>query len=135
RQTRVSIPGAHFASAESNQNPSKTVMNRVWRLARKTVSAWSSDNLEWGAALAYYTAFSVAPLLIIALGIVGLVYKGDSLSYIHAQIANLVGPKAADTITDAIHSARTSEHGTMANIISIIVLLAGASRVFGQLQT
>src|SRR5438477_10428568 len=97
--------------SRSKQSPSNTVMKRVWGLARKTVSAWSSDNLEWGAALAYYTAFSLAPLLIIALGIVGLVYKGDSLSYIRAQISNLVGPKAADTITDAIHSARTSEHG------------------------
>jgi membrane protein len=101
----------------------------------KAIKAWSNENaLEWGAALAYYTAFSIAPLLIIALSIVGLVYKGDSLSYIHYQIASLVGENAAGAITSAIRSIRTSEHGFAANVISVIVLLLGASSVFGQLQ-
>jgi len=110
-------------------------MRRFWRLLRKAGAEYSSQNaLEWGAALAYYTAFSIAPLLIIALGIVGLVYKGDSLGYIHSEIANLVGENAANAITSAIRSIRTSEHGTIANIISIIILLVGASSVFGQLQ-
>ena len=110
-------------------------MKQVWRLVAKTIKCWGSQNaLEWGAALAYYTAFSIAPLLIIALSLVGLVYKGDSVSYIHYQIANLVGENAATAITSAIKSVRTSEHGTAANIISIIVLLIGASSVFGQLQ-
>ncbi len=99
------------------------------------MSAWSGQNLEWGAALAYYTAFSIAPLLIIALGVVGLVYQGDSLAYINTQISNLVGKNAALAITGAIRSSRTSGHGMIANIVSIIVLLAGASSVFGQLQT
>src|SRR5213593_3217349 len=70
----------------------KTKLERTWKLVSGSVTVWNNQNaLEWGAALAYYTAFSIAPLLIIALGIVGLFYKGDSLSYIHAQIANLVG--------------------------------------------
>ena len=110
-------------------------MRRLWRVIRKSGAEWSNQNaLEWGAALAYYTAFSIAPLLIIALSIVGLVYKGDSLTYIHTEISNLVGVNAADAITSAIQSVRTSEHGTIANVISIIALLIGASSVFGQLQ-
>src|SRR5437762_5155786 len=110
-------------------------MRRTWKLITGSVTAWLNHNaLEWGAALAYYTAFSIAPLLIIALSLVGLVYKGDSLSYIHYQIANLVGENAATAITSAIHSVRTSEHSTAANLISIVVLLIGASTVFGQLQ-
>src|SRR5215471_9804851 len=110
-------------------------MTTVWRLLRKAVMAWSRRNaLEWGAALAYYTAFSLAPLLIIALSIVGVVYKGDSLAYIHYQIANLVGGNAATAITSAIHSIRTSGYGFAANIISVLILLVGASSVFGQLQ-
>ena len=111
-------------------------IERTWKLVRESVTAWSSQNaLEWGAALAYYTAFSIAPLLIIALGIVGLFYKGNSLSYIHEQIASLVGDNAATAITSAIHSVRTSEHGIAASVASIVVLLVGASTVFGELQT
>ncbi len=111
-------------------------MRRTWKLITGSVTAWSSQNaLEWGAALAYYTAFSIAPLLIIALSMVGLVYKGDSLAYIQAQIGSLVGENAAMAITSAIQSVRASEHGTSASIVSIIVLLIGASTVFGELQT
>ncbi len=114
----------------------KTKLARTWKLVTGSVTAWNNQNaLEWGAALAYYTAFSIAPLLIIALGIVGLFYKGDSLSYIHAQIANIIGEDAATAITSAIHSVRTSEHGFAANVVSIVVLLVGASSVFGELQT
>jgi membrane protein len=110
-------------------------VRRFWRLLKKAGAEYGSQNaLEWGAALAYYTAFSIAPLLIIALSIVGLVYKGDSVSYIHSEIAGLVGDNAANAITSAIRSVHTSEHGTIANIVSVIILLVGASSVFGQLQ-
>src|SRR5690349_9594864 len=109
---------------------------RIWKLITESIAAWNNENaLEWGAALAYYTAFSIAPLLIIALGIVGLFYKGDSLSYIHAEIAGLVGDNAANAITSAIRSARTSGHGLAASIVGVILLLIGASSVFGELQT
>jgi len=111
-------------------------IKRFWRITRKAGSEWSSQNaLEWGAALAYYTVFSIAPLLIIALTLVGFVYKGNSLPQIHTQISKLAGQNAADAITSAIESVRTSRHGSIANLISIVVLLIGASSVFGQLQT
>jgi membrane protein len=110
-------------------------MTTFWRLLKKAAVALSHESaLEWGAALGYYTAFSIAPLLIIALGIVRVVYKGDNLAYIHYQIANLVGENAAAAMTGAIHSIRSSEHGVAANIISIAILLIGASTVFCQLQ-
>jgi membrane protein len=111
-------------------------VRRFWRLLKKACAEYGNQNaLEWGAALAYYTAFSIAPLLIIALSIVGLVYKGDSVGYIYSEIAGLVGENAANAITGAIRSVRASEHGTIANVVSIIVLLVGASSVFGELQT
>jgi membrane protein len=111
-------------------------VRRFWRLLKKAGAEYGNQNaLEWGAALAYYTAFSIAPLLIIALSIVGLVYRGDSVGYIYSEIAGLVGENAANAITGAIRSVRASEHGTIANVLSIIVLLVGASSVFGELQT
>ena len=108
----------------------------IWKLISGSIAAWNNENaFEWGAALAYYAAFSIAPLLIIALGIVGFFYKGNSLLYIHSQIAGLVGENAANAITSAIHSARTSEHGVAASVIGVLILLIGASTVFGELQT
>ena len=110
-------------------------MLRSWVLLKKSFWAWANENaLEWGAALAYYTAFSIAPLLLIALTIAGLFYEGDSLSYIHGQISLLVGPNAATVITTAIQSIRSSGSGTLTSILSVLVLMVGASTVFGQLQ-
>jgi membrane protein len=111
-------------------------MWQMWRLLKKSFLAWANENaLEWGAALAYYTAFSMAPLLLIALSIVGLFYEADSLSYIHARMASLVGADAATVLTTGIKSIRSSQHGALANIIGVLTLLVGASTVFSQLQT
>jgi membrane protein len=111
-------------------------MWQMWRLLKKSFLAWANENaLEWGAALAYYTAFSMAPLLLIALSIVGLFYQADSLAYIHARMASLVGSDAATVLTTGIKSIRSSQHGAVANIIGVSTLLVGASTVFSQLQT
>jgi membrane protein len=110
-------------------------MVRTWVLLKKSFWAWSNENaLEWGAALAYYTAFSIAPLLVIALTIAGVFYEGDSLAYIQSQIAGLVGNNAALAITSAIKSIRSSGGGAFASSVSVVMLLVGASTVFGQLQ-
>jgi membrane protein len=110
-------------------------MARIWKLLKQSFWAWANENaLEWGAALAYYTAFSIAPLLVIALTIVGFFYQADSLAYIHAHIGSLVGNNAATALTSAIRSIRSSNSGTFASVVSILVLLVGASTVFGQLQ-
>ena len=110
-------------------------MVRTWTLLKKSFWAWSNENaLEWGAALAYYTAFSIAPLLVIALTIAGFFYQGDTLAYINSQITGIVGKNAAAAITGAIKSIRASGRGRFAGTISVVMLLIGASTVFGQLQ-
>ena len=110
-------------------------MVRTWTLLKKSFWAWTNENaLEWGAALAYYTAFSIAPLLVVALNIAGLFYEGDSLSYVHGHITTLVGNNAATALTSAIQSIRSSERGALAGTVSIVMLLIGASSVFAQLQ-
>src|SRR5436190_19241495 len=110
-------------------------MRRTWKILKHSFWDWTNENaLEWGAALAYYTVFSIAPLLIIALMIVGVFYKGDSLTYVHKQIMSLVGRNAADTLTSAVRSIRTSGHGATAGVVSTVMLVVGASTVFAQLQ-
>ena len=110
-------------------------MVRTWTLLKKSFWAWTNENaLEWGAALAYYTAFSIAPLLVIALTVAEFFYKDDSLSYVHDQIPSFVEDNAATAITSAIRSIRSSGSGAFASSVSILMLLVGASTVFGQLQ-
>src|SRR5688572_98368 len=110
-------------------------MARIWSLLKKSLLVWANENaLEWGAALAYYTAFSIAPLLLIALTLAEVFYEGDSLAYVHGHIAALIGKNAATAVTSAISSIRSSNSGAIAGVISVLVLLIGASSVFGQLQ-
>ena len=111
-------------------------MSKTWRLMGRAFSAWNASNaLEWGAALAYYTAFSIAPLFIIALSVVGVFVKGDNVPYLQSEIAELIGNSAAVAVLGAIHSIHSSVHGKLANIIGVLVLLIGASGAFVQLQT
>jgi membrane protein len=111
-------------------------MKQTWLLLKKSFWAWTNENaLEWGAALAYYTAFSMAPLLLIALTVTSFFYQGDSLTYVHREISGLIGPNAATALTSAIKSIRTSENGTLAGLVSIVMLVIGASSVFNQLQS
>jgi membrane protein len=110
-------------------------LNHAWELTKKALIAWNNDNtMPLGAALAYYASFSISPLLVIALAVSGLFYRGDSISYVRMEIADLVGDKPATVIVAAIESVRYSEHGLAATIVSLIVLFLGASGVFVQLQ-
>jgi membrane protein len=108
----------------------------AWRLIRQTVDEWQRDEApRMGASLAYYALFSLAPLLVIVIFIIGLVYKGDTVGQIQRQIESLVGVDAAKTIAMAIHNAGTFGHGVLATIVSFVVLSLGATGVFSELHT
>jgi len=110
-------------------------LSHAWELTKKALVAWNTDNtLPLGAALAYYASFSISPLLVIALAVSGLFYRGDSLSYVWREIADLVGERAATAIVAAIESVHSSEHSLAATIMSLVILFVGASGVFVQLQ-
>jgi len=88
-----------------------------------------------GASLAYYALFSLAPLLVIVIAIISFVYKGDTVGQIQRQVQSLVGADASRTIAVAIHNAGTFGHGTIAAIVSFLVLTIGATGVFSELHT
>jgi membrane protein len=88
-----------------------------------------------GAALAYYTIFSLAPLLVIAIAIAGFVFGADAVQgRITDQIQGLVGPDSARAVQTMIQSAHKPAHGIFATIFGVAVLLLGASGVFAELQ-
>src|SRR5262245_10226223 len=88
-----------------------------------------------GASLAYYALFSLAPLLVILVAIVGFVYKGDTVGQIQRQMQSLVGPDAAKTIASALHGAGAFDHGIVVSIVNFVVLSLCATGFFSELQT
>ncbi len=108
----------------------------IWRLLQETFSEWSQDGASrLAAALAYYTIFSIAPLLIIVIAIAGAVFGEDAArGAIENELQGLVGSAPAQFIQTAIQNASKPRQGTIASLISIVVLLFGATGVFAELQ-
>ena len=109
----------------------------VLGLLKKAFQEWKSgDSAVLGAALAYYTVFSLAPLLLIALSIAGLVFGEEAArDQISGQIKGLIGANAAEGVEAMIQGASAKRGGVITAIIGVFALLLGASGVFGQLQS
>ena len=108
----------------------------ILALLKETFAEWNNDKASrLAAALAYYTVFSLAPLLIIAIAIAGAVFGEEAArGEIVTQIQGLVGKEGAQFIETAIENASKPEAGSIASIVSVVVLLFGASGLFAQLQ-
>jgi len=105
-------------------------------LVKETYLRWSDDKVpRLGAALAYYTVFSIVPLLIIVIGIAGLVFGEEAAqTYIMAQIQSLIGPQSAEALEEMLKTANKPSYGFTATGLALVTLLVGASGVFAQLQ-
>jgi membrane protein len=109
----------------------------VWQLVRKTVNDWIEDKApQLGAALAFYTALSIAPLLVILLGAAAFFFGEEAArGQITEQLRDLVGDEGGQAIEEMIASANKPASGAVATALGVATLLFGASGVFGQLQT
>jgi membrane protein len=88
-----------------------------------------------GAALSYYTLFSIAPLLLIVIGVAGLVFGEQAArGEIMGQLADLVGAEGARTIEDMLAAVHLEDRSPWATGLSILALVVGATTVFGELQ-
>jgi len=110
---------------------------RIWGLIRKSAGAWVDDYASsMGAALAYYTLFAIAPLLIIAIAAAGLVFGHEAArGEIVAQIQGLIGREGAIAVQGLLKSANDPARNLFATMVSIITLLIGATTVFAELQS
>jgi membrane protein len=108
----------------------------VGKLLSQAFQDWRVDKAPLlGAALAYYTAFSLAPLVLIAISVAGAFFGREAAQgAIVAQIGSTVGPEAATAIQDILRNAREGPVNAFAQAIGYVALLIGASGVFGQLQ-
>lgn len=108
----------------------------IYQLLKSTYFEWSKDKApRMGAALAYYTIFSIAPLLVIAIAIAGFVFGREAVEgRITYEIQGLVGVESARAVQTMIQSAHKPAHGIVATLFGVVILLVGASGVFTEMQ-
>jgi membrane protein len=93
------------------------------------------DILKYSASLAYYTVFSLAPVLIVIISICGVLFGREAIQgRIYGQIKGLVGNDAAVQIQETIKNIHLTGNNIFATIVSIVVLLIGATGIFGEVQ-
>jgi membrane protein len=108
----------------------------AWRLLKEATQAWSDDYApSMGAALSYYTLFSIAPLLLIVVSVAGWFFGDEAVrGELSGQLESLMGPDAAQGIEGLLAGVSGSKEGLLATVIGAGVLLVGATSVFGELQ-
>ena len=111
-------------------------LNEAWRLVKQAAAAWMEDRApSMGAALSYYTVFSIAPLLLIVIAVAGLVFGAEAAQgAIVAQLQGLLGEGGARTIQDLLRSVSEPKESVAATIVGGVLLLIGATTVFAELQ-
>jgi membrane protein len=108
-----------------------------WKMLKETVLSFINDEaLSRGAAIAFYTVTSIAPVLLIVIAIAGLAFGRDAAeNAITEQLSGLMGQQTAEVLQAAVRSAGNTSSGVIATIIGVITLIVTASGVFGEMQT
>lgn len=134
RKTAVAASSSTLTEPAAQGRPG---LRGLFELMRDAVSAWSRDYApSMGAALSYYTIFSIAPLLLIVISIAGMVYGEEAArGAIFYQVRDMMGDGAAVALQGLLASARKPAEGVVATLIGVVLLILGASSVFGELQS
>lgn len=105
-------------------------------IGRAAFSSWIDDHAStMGAALAYYTLFSIAPLLLIVISVAGLWFGPDAArGEVFGQLSGLVGAGGAAAIEDLLDSVNRPAGGVSATLVGLVLMLIGATTVFAELQ-
>jgi len=111
-------------------------LTNIWLLVKAAGSSWVDDYAQsMGAALAYYTMFSIAPLLLIVTSIAGLVFGVEAArGEIVGQLEGLMGQQGAEAVQGLLESVSEPAESVTATLVGGVLLLIGATTVFGELQ-
>ncbi len=112
------------------------MLSNTWLLLRDTVEGFiEDDGLSRGASIAYFTLFSIAPVLLVVVAIAGLVFGRDAAEgAIVAQLSGLMGRQTAEALQAMIESAAQPREGLLATITGIVVLVVATTGAFGEVQ-
>jgi membrane protein len=121
-----------------NKPTSPEKKKSLYGLLRQAVQEWLGDKApQLGAALAYYTVFSLAPLVLVLVAIVGFIFRDDpagAWNKLTGQMSYFLDKSAVQMVQEIAHRAAQPGKGWLATVIGIALALFGASGVFGQLQ-
>lgn len=133
----MSVATQTGAQIRAKTPPRGGLVKTAWSVIKDTATDWSDDKAATlAAALAYYTLLSLAPLIVLAVAIAGLAFGEEAArGQISEQIGSLVGAQASEAIETIARNANAPDTGVLSTVIGIVVLLFGASGVFGELQT
>lgn len=114
----------------------KEVALKLVDVAKQAVSSWVDDYAQsMGAALSYYTLFSLGPLVLIVISVAGLVFgQTTARDEIMSQLNGLMGQEGASAVADLLKSFNKPSTGLVGAAIGFVILLIGATSVFGELQ-
>lgn len=127
----------NISNIASNQTPKiKLTFRGLWKILKDTGSDFIDSRItRMSAALAYYTVFSVAPMLILVISLSAIFYGRSAIEgNIYSEIKSFVGDSAALQIQDLIKNATISSGNIFASTASIIALVIGATSVFSEIQ-
>lgn len=115
----------------------RSTLREVWAVAKEAFSDWDDHrSTSLAAAFAFYTLLSLAPLSVLAVSALSLVYgEPTARGKIAAELGSIVGGEPARAVEAIVTSARTSESGAIGTTIGFVVLLFGASGMFVELQS
>ena len=113
-----------------------TQIGNYFRLLKKAASEFSTDNvIKLSASLAYYTIFSIGPLMLVIISLTGLFFEKERITgSIYQQLNNFIGSQGADQILSIIQEMQHQNQAAKFSIIGIILLIFGATGVFAELQ-
>lgn len=112
-------------------------LSQLWRVPKAATLAFVADEaLSRGAAIAFYTVTSIAPILLILVAIAGFVFGRDAAQHaVTEQLAGLMGQQTAKMLEDAVIQAGRESTGLLATTVGVVTLLATASGTFGEIQS
>ena len=123
---------------QDDSNTSESLVGNASSLLKQTFQEWLQDKApQLGAALAYYTVFSLAPLILVLLAIIGFLFRDDpagAWNKITQQMSYFLDPSALQVVQNIAQKASQPGKSVIATIIGVALALFGASGVFGQLQ-
>ena len=127
----VAVSPSPDASAERNMS-----VKDWWQLVKVAANCWVADYApSMGAALSYYSVFSLAPLLLIVISIAGLIFGQDAVrGELFGQLTGLLGADAAKAVEGLLASVSRPAAGIASTLVGVLLLLVGATTVFGELQ-
>jgi membrane protein len=111
-------------------------VDRAWKILKTALSGYiAHDDISRGAAIAFYAVTSLAPVLLIITAIAGIAFGEDSVrAAISSELNDLLGGQGADLVKSLLASSTDPAAGTTATLVGIVVLVATASGVFGEMQ-